>query len=202
MNQNVVNDVAGGLFSLRPQVPERIAGSNFEKFQQDIGLRPLKYRLSAQYADSSLASRDVSEAINDASIFANIDPEILLRMAYRESGFNPARKSLKGASGLFGVRQKTFGEGNVFDIKENARRAANYLSDQEKRFKNPLSGLAAYNAGPTAVNAYLTGQSYNIDGRTINPAMIRTPLGIPPYKETLDYLDWVFGPYRRGGALK
>jgi hypothetical protein len=57
-----------------------------------------------------------------------------------------------------------------------------------KRFDGRVDlTLAAYNAGEETVEAYLTGQSIQVENRIINPAR-RITGGIPPYLETRKYV--------------
>lgn len=113
----------------------------------------------------------------------NIDPDLLEAMAEVESGGDPLSVSPKGALGLMQLMPATasaFAVLNPFNPDANLRGAADFLDYLRNRFAhNPdLQGLpallAAYNAGPGAVEKYG---------------------GIPPYAETNRYVQRVIARY-------
>jgi hypothetical protein len=113
----------------------------------------------------------------------NIDPELLEAMAEVESGGDPLSVSPKGALGLMQLMPTTaseFSVPNPFNPVANVMGAADFLDYLRNRFvNNPnLQGLpallAAYNAGPGAVEKYG---------------------GIPPYAETNKYVRRVIERY-------
>lgn len=89
-----------------------------------------------------------------------------------ESGYNPYARSPKGALGLMQLMPATvrqFGVRNPFDPSENVRAGVAYLRQLLDRYDNNEElALAAYNAGPGAVDSH--GQA------------------VPPYAETRDYV--------------
>ena len=91
-----------------------------------------------------------------------------------KSRFSPAARSSKGAIGLAQLMPDTArGLGvNPHDPKQNLDGGARYLSQQYRRFGDWRLALAAYNAGPEAVEKYR---------------------GIPPYAETQQYVKTILG---------
>lgn len=104
----------------------------------------------------------------------NVPEELFLRLVQQESGWNPHAESHKGALGLAQLMPGTaqlLGV-NPHDPKQNLEGGARYLSWQYRKFKSWRLALAAYNAGPKAVEEHG---------------------GIPPYKETQNYVKVIWG---------
>jgi soluble lytic murein transglycosylase-like protein len=110
-----------------------------------------------------------------------IHPGLLHAMVRVESGYNPKAVSKKGAQGLMQLMPETasrYGVADSYDPKQNLEGGARYLSDLLREFEYDIKlALAAYNAGENAVKRY---------GNTI-----------PPYPETINYVDKVLGEYER-----
>jgi hypothetical protein len=92
----------------------------------------------------------------------------------QESGWNPRATSSAGAYGFGQLMPGTAADLGVnrYDPYENIDGAGKYLSQQFHKFGNWTSALAAYNAGPGAVEKYG---------------------GVPPYKETQNYVSKILG---------
>ncbi len=104
----------------------------------------------------------------------NVPEDLFLRLVQQESGWNPNAKSNKGALGLAQLMPATARRLRVDpgDPYQNLDGGARYLSRQYRRFKSWPLALAAYNAGPNAVKKHG---------------------GIPPYKETRNYVKKIWG---------
>jgi soluble lytic murein transglycosylase-like protein len=122
------------------------------------------------------------ELITRAAIHAGLPPAIVHSVARAESGYREDAVSPKGAIGLMQLMPKTAAELDVDprDPAQNAEAGAKYLRDLLQRYENDphqvSKALAAYNAGPGAVDKYH---------------------GIPPYPETIQYVNRVLRQYQK-----
>jgi soluble lytic murein transglycosylase-like protein len=127
----------------------------------------------------------------EASARHEVDARLLWVIAYLETRFNPRAVSRKGARGLMQLMPDTAARLGVVDPHDPAEAidaAARYVRSLSKRFGERLDlVLAAYNAGETAVEAFLTGRTIHAGDKVINPAG-RATGGIPPYRETQRYV--------------
>ena len=103
-----------------------------------------------------------------------VPEDLFLRLVQQESGWKATAKSHKGAYGLAQLMPATARRLGVdsADPRENLEGGARYLRQQYDRFKSWRLALAAYNAGPAAV------EKHN---------------GVPPYKETRNYVKIIWG---------
>ncbi len=120
------------------------------------------------------ASYDIHDLIARAGAQHNIDVELLASIVHTESGGASKAVSRAGARGLMQLMPGTardLGVEDPFRPDQNIAGGTAYLDSLLTRYKNDLSrALAAYNAGPSAVDRYH---------------------GIPPYRETRAYVSHV-----------
>ena len=112
------------------------------------------------------------EVIESAAATHGVRPELVRAVIQVESGFNPRARSHVGAMGLMQLMPATaaeLGVDNPWDPVQNINGGVAYLGSLIREFGDEVLALAAYNAGPGAVNRY--GQR------------------VPPYRETQDYVQ-------------
>ena len=120
--------------------------------------------------------------IAEAANRHRLHPELLTAVARVESAFNARAVSPKGATGLLQLMPATarrFGVDDLMDADQNVDGGARYLSWLLDRFDGRLDlALAGYNAGEHAVDRYD---------------------GVPPYRETRNYVRRVMDAAKRYG---
>ncbi len=108
-----------------------------------------------------------------------LPPALVKAVVAAESAFDPLAVSHKGAMGLMQLMPQTAEEMGVrepFKAAANIHGGSRYLRQMHDRYGSWSHALAAYNAGPTAVDRYR---------------------GIPPYPETRTYVKRVLTYYRQ-----
>jgi len=159
-------NIREALFSLRTS-PARLRTTPFG---------PVLYDSSARLSPRMPAY--LSAMFTEAARTHGVDPRLVAAVAARESAFNVHAQSSVGACGLMQLMPATarfLGVGDVFDPRENVLGGARYLRTLLDTFDGDLDlTLAAYNAGPGAVQKYG---------------------GVPPYRETQAYVRAVRSSY-------
>lgn len=121
---------------------------------------------------------DFAGIVKDASTTYGVDEDLIRSVIRQESGFNPNAESYCGAMGLMQLMPETaadLGVKNPRDPRENIMGGVKYLKSLLDRFGgNITKALAAYNAGPGAVEQHG---------------------GVPPYPETQNYVRSILGMY-------
>lgn len=148
-------------------------------YQTQFG-RPVARSSCRGLSSADMASRAalLREPIESAAKAHKIDAELIKAVAQTESCFDPKAVSKVGARGIMQLMPPTAQELGVtdsFNVNQNIHGGARYLAQMLNRFNNNHRlALAAYNAGPSAVEKYK---------------------GIPPYPETQQYVKKVLGLY-------
>ena len=129
-------------------------------------------------ASGIYVSNKYDQIISEASRRHGIAFPLLKAQIKVESDFDHRAVSKKGAMGLMQIMPeniKALRVKNPFDPRENIMAGARYFRQLLNRFNGELHlALAAYNAGPGMVDLYKR---------------------IPPFKETVDYVDKVMKYY-------
>lgn len=127
-----------------------------------------------------LSTADIGEMLARAGKAHDIDVDLLASVVKAESGGNPRAVSSAGAQGLMQLMPGTASELGVSDsfaADQNVRGGSTYLDELLSRYHDNLAlALAAYNAGPAAVDKYH---------------------GIPPYNQTQVYVARVIHEFNR-----
>ena len=143
---------------------------------------------------------ELGDAIYAEAARYNIDADLLFALVEQESGGRLGAVSPKNARGPMQLMPGTaarFGVRDPHDPKQAVRGGVAYLVFLLDRFGGNVSlALAGYNAGEGAVDAYSTGKRIVVGGKVINDRARKTNTGIPPYRETEEYVRKIAALYR------
>lgn len=168
------------LFVLTLPIQSEIIISKDENGNIIVTNKPAKETVKKTKISKPLPRKNDFDSIID--IYANkygIDKDLVHAVIQVESDYDHLAISKKGAMGLMQLHPITaneLGVGNPFDVESNLEGGIRYLREMLDRYGDLRKALAAYNAGPEAVNKYN---------------------GIPPYKETQNYVRKVLSTYKK-----
>lgn len=137
------------------------------------------YSAQAETGAEKISTREqIKNIVFRAAKKHGVDEKLVNALIKQESGFNPNAKSKAGAMGLMQLMPATakgLGVTNPMDPEQNVEGGVKYLKSMLNKYNgNVILALAAYNAGPGAVDKYD---------------------GVPPYKETQNYVKSILANY-------
>lgn len=143
------------------------------------GQSSLAEAISSYSSTSTNYGTNFDQIIKRAAERFNVPEKLISSIIKQESNFDPSATSSAGASGLMQLMPGTakyLGVTNSLDPEQNIMGGAKYISQMLSQFDGNIeTALAAYNAGPGAVKKYD---------------------GIPPYKETQNYVQKVMNYFQ------
>lgn len=132
----------------------------------------------------SYSRSEIIQLIRQKALKLEIDPKLAVELAKRESNLDPLAYSRKGAIGVMQLLPETAKILGVdpYNVEENIEGGLRYLKYLLDKFNGDVKlAIAAYNAGPTAVEKFQ---------------------GIPPYKETRQFVKDISVAYNSGRIRK
>jgi soluble lytic murein transglycosylase-like protein len=150
-----------------------------EQYNSSVRLQPERFQAPTMWDDLAPSFRGVYrgpylDIAKQAARRHRVPEALFLRLVQQESGWRADAVSHKGAIGLAQLMPQTarlLGV-NPHDPRQNLEGGARYLAEQYRTFGSWRLALAAYNAGPGAVQKYG---------------------GVPPFKETRNYVRVILG---------
>jgi soluble lytic murein transglycosylase-like protein len=131
-------------------------------------------------APAMVPPAEIDRLVNSNASQWSVDPALVKAIIANESGFNANATSNAGAQGLMQLMPATAGDlgvTNAYDPAQNVGGGTRYIKGLLDRFNGDVrKAVAAYNAGPGAVEKYD---------------------GVPPYAETQNYVQNVLASYEK-----
>ena len=143
----------------------------------DLGNK-IQSEIVTQTTPSASSKSQIMGMVEKISEKHGVDSKLVKALIKQESGFNPNAKSKAGAVGLMQLMPataKSLGIADPYNPVQNVEGGVKYLKSMINKYNgNIILALAAYNAGPNAVDKYS---------------------GVPPYKETQNYVKNILANY-------
>lgn len=185
----VMQNCAADAYRFREASPKKVVFGSLVKPSSKINSSKLNYNPeitnttiqnipNISVTQKSYTRQEISDIISEESKKHGIDEKLVKALIKQESGFNPTIESKAGAVGLMQLMPstaKSLGVKNSKDPRQNVDGGIRYLKSMMEKYNgNLILALAAYNAGPGAVDKYH---------------------GVPPYKETQNYVKNILANY-------
>ncbi|MGI8745423.1 MAG: lytic transglycosylase domain-containing protein [Bryobacteraceae bacterium] len=148
-------------------------------FEKEEFTPPVPIPAPQSIAPTVVPPSTTKELVTEAAKHAGLPPALVHSVARAESAYQPTAVSNKGAIGIMQLMPNTAAQlhADPRDPKQNAEAGAMYLRELLLKYDGTVSkALAAYNAGPGAVDKYH---------------------GVPPYRETINYVNRVIQQYEK-----
>lgn len=180
------HELAGNIVRLHTrQGVIELPAAEVQRFEQEDWTPPPPPPPAAKaepFAAASTAAPTAQQLLDQAATHNGLPPAIIRSVAAVESNFRNDVVSPKGAVGIMQLMPATAAahSADPHNPEENVEAGARYLRELLLRFNGDVAkALAAYNAGPAAVERYK---------------------GVPPFPETLLYVDKVIRRYKKSGG--
>ncbi|MBQ3310459.1 transglycosylase SLT domain-containing protein [bacterium] len=178
-SSNVENSKRTGFGKFLQKETAGTVASGFGKFGSLTGIKNLSATTNSIPEVSSKAPKaQLLSMIDKVAQKHGVDEKLVRALIKQESGFNPNATSHCGAQGLMQLMPataKSLGVKDAYNPVQNVEGGVKYLKGLLNRYNgNVILALAAYNAGPGAVDKYD---------------------GVPPYKETQNYVKSILANY-------
>lgn len=158
----------------RKEFTNRPSGPGWIFYMTESGFEPV-----VKFSSPKGKPKSIDEIVTEIAAKFVIDANLVKAIIMAESNCNPQAVSSKGAQGLMQLMPATAKELNVtkpFDPRENIIGGVKYIKGLMASYGDLRLALAAYNAGPGSVKKYE---------------------GIPPYRETINYVKKVIRYYKK-----
>ncbi len=176
----VLNESANGVYRFRETDPQKAVFGTLVKPTGSVSNADNLQSLSGFNSNKqkTYTKQEISDIISDIAKKHGVNEKLVKALIKQESGFNPNAVSKVGAAGLMQLMPATAKSLGVTDVKDpvqNVDGGVRYLKSMMKKYNgNLILALAAYNAGPGAVDKHG---------------------GVPPYKETQNYVKNILANY-------
>ena len=178
----VVVDLDAAEIAMLEELSEWVETDDDTELRANLRQRSTTFEVFRSYHEpdqrhARLESLPFGEIIRRTASRHGVDALLLAAVVEAESSFDPAALSPRGAVGLMQILPSTAGSTSelLLDPEHNLDRGARYLKRLLARYDGDLElALAAYNAGPANVRRYG---------------------GVPPFRETRNYIEKVLDRY-------